>query len=187
MQRLTPLSKHPAPLSPALPIRFTIFLEFDARVSKVIHGLGKLSCPLTHPSQKLIEQYPRYSRENTKHQPYIVGLTLAVNLGGARSTWVGRGHPGSAAAILVRLRPSWFGCGHPGLGRGHPGSAAIILAHYVNATPQTAYTIVRHGSNALDTFVLVLRIHCQVGLALFEPCLSKYITLRYARLEPRQS
>jgi hypothetical protein len=30
----------------------------------------------------------------------------------------------------------------------------------------------RHGSNALDTFVLVVRKHCQVGLALFETCLS---------------
>ena len=35
--------------------------------------------------------------------------------------------------------------------------------------------VIRHGSNALDTFVLVLRKHCQVGLALFEPCLNKII------------
>ncbi len=35
--------------------------------------------------------------------------------------------------------------------------------------------LLRHGSNALDTFVLVLRKHCQVGLALFEPCLKVII------------
>ncbi|HVB26047.1 MAG TPA: HNH endonuclease signature motif containing protein [Ktedonobacteraceae bacterium] len=32
--------------------------------------------------------------------------------------------------------------------------------------------IVRHGSNELDTFMLVLRKHCQARSALFEPCLS---------------
>ena len=47
--------------------------------------------------------------------------------------------------------------------------AAIIL----NRDTQKVVLInqFRHGSNVLDTFVLVLRIHCQVGLALFEPCL----------------
>ena len=45
--------------------------------------------------------------------------------------------------------------------------ASIAEEKYVD------YFFLRHGSNALDTFVLVLRKHCQVGLALFEPCLRK--------------
>ncbi len=35
--------------------------------------------------------------------------------------------------------------------------------------------IFRHGSNELDTFVLVPGKHCQAGLPLFEPCLKKFI------------
>ena len=35
----------------------------------------------------------------------------------------------------------------------------------------------RHGSNELDTFLLVPRKQCQAKLALFEPCLKEMISL----------
>ena len=44
----------------------------------------------------------------------------------------------------------------------------VIL--YFSEEEQADKFVFRHGSNALDTFVLVLRKHCQVGLALSEPC-----------------
>jgi len=37
---------------------------------------------------------------------------------------------------------------------------------------QKLISLLRHGSNELDNFTLVLCKHCQARLALFEPCLN---------------
>src|SRR5947209_5107983 len=42
----------------------------------------------------------------------------------------------------------------------------------VSQLPSLFKQALRHGSNELDTFMLVLRKHCQARLALFEPCLK---------------
>ncbi len=70
---------------------------------------------------------------------------------------------------LQRFRESV--CEHLDRGGGHL---------FTSMTFESIFQIVLTG--ALDTFVLVLRIHCQVGLALFEPCLSRFLVRQCTHL-----
>ena len=62
-------------------------------------------------------------------------------------------NPLPAAQLLAALDPT----------------GASWLPEYV---VQTALLVFRHGSNELDTLLLVLHKHCQARSALFEPCLK---------------
>ena len=56
-----------------------------------------------------------------------------------------------------------------------------------SAPTDDSVILLRHGSKALDTFMLVLQKHCQAGLTLFEPRLKVIIALSVLFLLARTS